>query len=174
MSGTDYTQTPKLHLFKPTFNADVSNWGQHWNQNADTLDNVLPLSGGTLTGPLTLNADPTTAMGAATKQYVDASGGGGMASGGVTKTDRSGQIALGNSAQSLMAANTSRHGWSIQNKSSADMWFCDLGVAADPTLANSTYLPPGAYYESEIGGASVQAVSLYGTITNALFVAKEW
>jgi hypothetical protein len=31
----------------------------------------LPLSGGTLTGNLILNADPTLALGAATKQYVD-------------------------------------------------------------------------------------------------------
>lgn len=33
---------------------------------------VLPLSGGTLTGPLILAADPGTNLGAATKQYVDA------------------------------------------------------------------------------------------------------
>lgn len=32
----------------------------------------LPIGGGTLTGALTLNADPVTALGAATKQYVDA------------------------------------------------------------------------------------------------------
>lgn len=35
------------------------------------LANVLPISGGTLTGPLTLNADPTANLQAATKQYVD-------------------------------------------------------------------------------------------------------
>jgi hypothetical protein len=34
--------------------------------------NVLPMSGGTLTGALTLNADPSAALDAATKQYVDA------------------------------------------------------------------------------------------------------
>lgn len=33
--------------------------------------NHLPLAGGTLTGSLTLNADPTDALHAATKQYVD-------------------------------------------------------------------------------------------------------
>jgi hypothetical protein len=33
---------------------------------------VLPLAGGTLTGPLILNANPTAALGAATKQYADA------------------------------------------------------------------------------------------------------
>jgi hypothetical protein len=32
----------------------------------------LPLTGGTLTGPLILDADPTVNLGAATKQYVDA------------------------------------------------------------------------------------------------------
>ena len=43
---------------------------------AVTLE-VLPLAGGTMTGDLTLNADPTTDLMAATKQYVDNGGGGG-------------------------------------------------------------------------------------------------
>ena len=34
-------------------------------------DNALPKSGGTFTGSVTLNADPTANLGAATKQYVD-------------------------------------------------------------------------------------------------------
>jgi hypothetical protein len=33
--------------------------------------NVVPLAGGVMTGLLTLNADPTTGLGASTKQYVD-------------------------------------------------------------------------------------------------------
>ncbi len=37
-----------------------------------TVLQFLPLAGGTLTGPLILNADPTNALGAATKQMVDA------------------------------------------------------------------------------------------------------
>jgi hypothetical protein len=44
---------------------------------ASELDNYLPLTGGTLTGPLVLNADPVGALDAATKQYVDSHGGGG-------------------------------------------------------------------------------------------------
>lgn len=36
-----------------------------------TANNALPKAGGTMTGPLTLAADPTAALGAATKQYVD-------------------------------------------------------------------------------------------------------
>ncbi len=35
-------------------------------------DRMLPLAGGTMTGTLTLNADPVSALQAATKQYVDA------------------------------------------------------------------------------------------------------
>lgn len=34
-------------------------------------DNAMPKSGGTFTGTVTLNADPSAALGAATKQYVD-------------------------------------------------------------------------------------------------------
>jgi hypothetical protein len=90
------------------------------------------------------------------------------------KTDRSGVITLGGTAQTLMAANSARTGWSFQNKSSADMYFNDLGGTANSTSNNSVYLPAGAYYESEIGGASLQAISLICAVTGASFVAKEW
>lgn len=44
--------------------------GIQWGTYSDSTK--LPLTGGTLTGPLILAADPTTALGAATKQLVDA------------------------------------------------------------------------------------------------------
>lgn len=150
MSG--YTSTPNFALKKPVTGADDDMWGTHWNQNADTLDSTL-------------------------KQHADsiaAGGGGGTGGGGVTKTDRSGAIALGGQAQTLMAANATRKGWSFQNKSNANIWFNDLGGTADPTANNATYLPPGAYYESEPGGASVAAISLIGDATGAQFAAREW
>jgi hypothetical protein len=80
MSGTDYTLTPNLSLFKPIANAAINMWGTYLNANADALDTVLghtaggpflPLAGGTVTGPITLAADPTAALQAATKQYAD-------------------------------------------------------------------------------------------------------
>lgn len=46
----------------------------------------LPLTGGTLTGPLVLDDDPTSALEAATKQYVDANAGGGAAGGDLSGT----------------------------------------------------------------------------------------
>jgi hypothetical protein len=52
---SDYTTTPRLGLKKPTEGADDDLWGGHLNGNADILDNVLPLTGGTLTGPLTVS-----------------------------------------------------------------------------------------------------------------------
>jgi hypothetical protein len=64
MSGSDWTQTPNLKLYKPVYDADAESWGLHLNANADTLDLALgtsgagalflPLVGGTLTGPLTV------------------------------------------------------------------------------------------------------------------------
>jgi len=144
------------------------------NLTWDTTRNALSLqpSGGTTTvgGPLLLAADPTAPLGACTKQYAE----GLMALSGVTKTDRSGVIALGGQAQQLMAANSARKGWSFQNKSTADMYFNDLGNTASASANNATYLPAGAYYEAEPGGASVAAVSVFCAVTGAQFVAKEW
>jgi hypothetical protein len=45
--------------------------GTKWNAGSSTIA-YLPLSGGTLSGPLVLNADPTAPLGAVTKQYADA------------------------------------------------------------------------------------------------------
>ena len=45
--------------------------GVGWTAGVTAGSGFLALTGGTLTGALTLNADPTTNLGAATKQYVD-------------------------------------------------------------------------------------------------------
>jgi hypothetical protein len=81
MSNVRSDLTPRLGLFKPDPGADIDVWGDELNQNTDILDNALladqaaalylPLSGGTLTGLLTLAGAPTTALHAATKAYVD-------------------------------------------------------------------------------------------------------
>ena len=43
-----------------------------WVVAVNMIGGYLPLGGGNLTGPLNLAADPTTPLGAATKEYVDA------------------------------------------------------------------------------------------------------
>ena len=57
-------------------------------QAIDLAADKLPLSGGTMTGAITLAADPTKAMEAATKQYVDqkAATGNGILPDGTTTT----------------------------------------------------------------------------------------
>ena len=57
-------------------------------QAIDLAADKLPLSGGTMTGAITLAADPTAAMEAATKQYVDqmAATGNGILPDGTTTT----------------------------------------------------------------------------------------
>jgi hypothetical protein len=68
MSGSgEYTTTPNLGLYKPTYNADAENWGFHLNSNSDVLDAAfggstvgpfLPLSGGLVTGQLAIDTAP--------------------------------------------------------------------------------------------------------------------
>jgi hypothetical protein len=62
---SDFTTTPNLGLFKPTYDADDEMWGTHLNANADVLDaalatgglgTFLPLAGNaTVTGPVTFS-----------------------------------------------------------------------------------------------------------------------
>lgn len=52
----------------PEAPADTNTYGRH---NGAWVS-VLPIAGGTLTGPLVLAADPTNVLGAVTKQYADA------------------------------------------------------------------------------------------------------
>jgi hypothetical protein len=42
-----------------------------WTSLISALGNYVAKTGDTMTGPLILSGDPTTALGAATKQYVD-------------------------------------------------------------------------------------------------------
>ncbi len=71
--GSGVTCTTNLNLWLLPLN--YPNWNTNTNANWTTLDTwsatVLPLSGGTMTGNLTLFADPTTSLEAATKHYVD-------------------------------------------------------------------------------------------------------
>lgn len=50
---------------------NTTQWVIATNAAKTDLSSLVPLAGGTMTGPLILSADPTQALGAATKQYVD-------------------------------------------------------------------------------------------------------
>jgi len=87
-------------------------------------------------------------------------------------TDRSGTITSGGTAQSLAAANSSRHGFWIQNNSTGDIWISPntTAVASEPSL----WLPSGAYYEFPSNGVPSTAISIYGATTGQTFTAREW
>lgn len=70
--------TPAQASLRAAFDSKLSvipqtlNSGQQTQAQTNMGGPFLPLSGGTLTGALLLNADPSQPLGAATKQYVDA------------------------------------------------------------------------------------------------------
>ena len=90
----------------------------------------------------------------------------------VVYTDHSGSITTGGAAQTMMAANTSRNGFCIQNTSSADLWVGFVGTAA--AGGSSLKLPAGTLYESLPHGVPTGAISIFGATTGQSFAAVEW
>jgi hypothetical protein len=134
----DGTTTPRFQLNKPLPGGDLDVWGDETNANWDALDGlILPLSGGTLTGPLILAADPVVALGAASKQYVDAHG-------VTTFNGRAGAVTL---AQGDI---TGALGYTPVNKA-GDTMTGPLVLAADPAVA--------------LGSATKQYVDAHGVTT---------
>jgi len=77
------TFTTNYNFGLPQVGGDKNAWGQFLNQNwisidtllktsTDTANAALPRAGGTMTGFIVLNADPTAALHPVTKQYADA------------------------------------------------------------------------------------------------------
>lgn len=90
-----------------------------------------------------------------------------------TATSRSGTITAGGTAQTLMAANASRQGFSVQNLSTENLYINELGSAAVNTQP-SILVPPNALYEPPLGCVSVAAISILGATTGSAFTAREW
>lgn len=121
-------------------------------------DTTFPVSG-TLTGVTTV-ATVTTITNAVP---VKASTG--------TITNRSGTITSGGTAQTIMAANSTRLYLFIQNTSDTIMWcnFTTTAVATQPSFS----LIPGASFVMEGTAVSTEAVSCIGATTGKIFTAKE-
>lgn len=78
---SDYTLTPNLGLYLPTYDADEEQWGFHINDNSVKLDAAfsptsgvfLPLAGGAMGGPVALagiSTAPLAVPGTSTSQIA--------------------------------------------------------------------------------------------------------
>lgn len=86
--------------------------------------------------------------------------------------NKSGTITTGGAAQVLMAANSERSGFWVQNVSAGDLWISDIGTAA--ATQPSMRLAAGAIYESPMTGCPTGAISIFGATTDQAFSSREW
>lgn len=86
-------------------------------------------------------------------------------------TDRSGTVTTGATAQQLMAANSSRRGFFVQNNSTGILTISSVGTAS--TTAGLV-LQPGQLYEAPSTGVPLTAISILGATTGQRFDAREW
>lgn len=87
-------------------------------------------------------------------------------------TNRSGVIASGATAQSLMAANASRKYLFIENlDQSEDLWinFTTTAVASQPSIL----IKPNGSFVMESSFVSTEAISVIAATTNHAYAAKE-
>lgn len=127
MSGTDYTLTTNLGLYKPLPSADINQWGSHLNLNADTIDSALysvqnagpflRLSGGTVSGPTThinQTSGPTLILSGDATQITNANPTGWMSIGGfVGGTPSSITQLVGLTIQDVMHSSVVQQGVNI-------------------------------------------------------------
>jgi hypothetical protein len=138
--------------------------------------NTIGGYGFNITGGIYNNVNPVLADGQTTPLQTDDDGTLRVAvvetlSGALT--NKSGTITLGGTAQVLMAANTSRKGWLVQNNSAGTLWINELGATAVQN-APSLSIAAGALYTSPTPGASNAAISIIGATTGQAFSAREW
>lgn len=86
--------------------------------------------------------------------------------------NQSGTITLGGTAQVLMAANSERSGFWIQNVSAGDLWINEIGTAA--ATQPSMKIAAGGLYESPMTGCPKTAISIFGATTAQAFSAREF
>jgi hypothetical protein len=90
----------------------------------------------------------------------------------LSRTDLSGTITSGGTAQVLAEANSDREGWFLQNHSVESLWVSDVGTAA--ASQPSIEIKAGVAYETPYGGSSGAELSIFGATTGSAFTAREW
>lgn len=120
------------------------NHGQIWPLLSTALGMLLSKAGGTLTGFLTLHANPTNALHAAPKQYVDSAVAGVDLSGKVSKTGdtMSGALAMGSNKVTGLANGTASG--DAVNKGQMDTADALKANLANPTFTGTPAAPTAA------------------------------
>lgn len=85
--------------------------------------------------------------------------------------DLSGTIAAGGTAQALAPLNKAREQLMIQNLSSADIYWSEVGDAS--ATQPSFRVAPGQLYENPPDGCPQGAISIFGATTGQAFSARE-
>jgi hypothetical protein len=93
--------------------------------------------------------------------------------GTATSTSRSGTITTGGTSQTLMAANATRHGWSVQNLSTGDLWINLHGGTASAAQP-CRRIAAGDMYVTQVGEANGNQLNIFGATTGQAYQAEEW
>lgn len=89
-----------------------------------------------------------------------------------TPVDRGAVIATAGTAQQLMAANSARRGYSVQNQSAGACYISGLATATADY--HSLRIDAGSYYETPAGHTGTGAISIVCATAAASVFAREW
>lgn len=93
---------------------------------------------------------------------------------GMPMTIRSGSITTGGTAQQLMAANSNRQGFIVQNLSSSQNLYLNITCGTAAADNTSMLLLPYGSYESTERNTPLCAISILGPTTSQQFYAAEF
>jgi hypothetical protein len=126
--------------------------GTQWTKVAvatDITGSYLPSGGGTLTGPLILNADPTLPLGAVTKQYSDTH----LSKAGGTMT---GAITLAADPAAALQPATKQY---VDAKGGVSNVATALGLAGGPITSTGTLTLDASYFPGFLTGLAMSYVN---------------
>lgn len=151
-----YSNIASAHMW--IRNISSTSWNA-WRRFA-FLDEVLPLIGGTLTGALTLSGNPSSALHAATKQYVDAGDatqiGIGQTLQNVTRTV--GTVYQNTTPKPIVTYGRLGVNVSARARMSVDnsTWIDAMSGGSAEAIGFAMVVPPLWYYGTTVSGAITQ------------------
>jgi hypothetical protein len=95
-------------------------------------------------------------------------------SGQFARTDKSGTITAGGTAQTLFAAGAITHGGYFQNLSTVNIWIRDDGTAASAAPGSVLVPANGGFFYWDNTGVPTTSVSIFCATTASQFTCKVW